>query len=416
MLIEFVRFNEPVCVYWSDTGKEYIHKSITEIIVDCNTFKAIETLLDVSQRLRKDEEHQQTLDILISALLQPGLLTALTQRDGLCTPQKSNISSNKASFGTYQSWNAQYLSPEALQHNFRNFVRRLLLTREARFRAYITEQTPFYRLLDWSLIPDDIMIRILRFGQMDVTHLMQSITDGIGELRSCFARKSSRVLLELVNLAPRQGVLWKFARMLRLSCGPPEQLDIAIIEVLVYGSLLANSGDTITLRALRALEQRSSIRFLLQSGRLVRLSAILSFFYWIKATPQGASISKFELFPLARCYRTCRFDARRANRMYVDLKDIGDNYDLSLNFPSGYMKINRRHVVKISIVLAIYRWNYRLRRKKNRPFSDADIAYAKSVGLPIPRADDGLNGSLSEPSIGTTLDSGNWAEPGLPGD
>lgn len=387
------KLNDPVSVYWPDTGKYYIRKSITEIIVDCNSFKAIDTLVNVSQRLCTREEHQRSIDVIIGAMLQPEILTALTQCDGLRIPRKPTTSFSKASSDTYQSWNEQYLDPEVRQHNFRDFVRRLLPTREARYFTNSPERTTLYDFLDWSLIPDDIIISILRLREMDISSLLQSMQEGIGDSRLGCARKSSRVLLKLADLARRRDTMTKFMQVLRF-CGIQRCFNVAINEALIYVVLLARGGNTVSLQDSQGLEQLPGIEGLPQSCRLARFSDIVSAFSWIKVTPQGTSISKVELFHAARCYRTCRFDARRANRMYVDLKDIGDNYDLSLNFPSGYMKINGRHVVKISIVLAIYRWNYRLRRKKNRRFSDADIAYAKSVGLPIPQADDGLDEHL----------------------
>lgn len=396
VLIELgtTKLNDPVSVYWPDTGKCYIRKSITEIAVDCNTFKAIDTLVNASRLLCTRNEHQRSIDVIIGAMLQPEILTALTQCDGLRTPRKPTTSFSKASSDTYQSWNEQCLDPEVRQHKFRDFVRRLLSTREARYFTNSPEWTTLYDLLDWSLIPDDIIISILRLREMDISSLLQSMQEGIGDSRLGYARKSSRVLLELADLAWRRNAMIKFIQVLRGFCGKHGRLDVAINETLVHVSLLAYGGNTVSLQALPALEQHPGIEVLPQSCRLARFSDIVSAFSWIKAMPQGASISKVELFHAARCYRTCRFDARRANRMYVDLKDIGDNYDLSLNFPSGYMEINGRHVVKISIVLAIYRWNYRLRRKNNRPFSDSDIAYAKSVELPIPQADDGLDEHL----------------------
>lgn len=49
------------------------------------------------------------------------------------------------------------------------------------------------------------------------------------------------------------------------------------------------------------------------------------------------------------------------------------------NFPAGYWKVGERWCIKLSIVGAFYRWNWRLRRKKGLTLSAADVAYLKAV-------------------------------------
>lgn len=79
-----------------------------------------------------------------------------------------------------------------------------------------------------------------------------------------------------------------------------------------------------------------------------------------------------------RCLRQSRgIDA--AVRLYRDLFYISPDFDLSLNFPAGYWEVGKRYTVKLSIIGALYKWNWRLRRRKNLEFSAADIAYSKAV-------------------------------------
>ena len=84
-----------------------------------------------------------------------------------------------------------------------------------------------------------------------------------------------------------------------------------------------------------------------------------------------------------RCLRRCKNNAEKALKLYKDLSkmrgDVMPDADLSLNFPAGYWKVGHKYAVKLSIVGALYRWSWRLRRRMGRNLSLADVAYAMAV-------------------------------------
>jgi len=94
---------------------------------------------------------------------------------------------------------------------------------------------------------------------------------------------------------------------------------------------------------------------------------------------KGLSDPSVAYYLCFRALRYCEQDARKATQFIEDLKGINKELDLSLNFPAGYWRVGKRYAVKLSIVGSIYRWNWKLRRHKGLPLSDADIAYAKAV-------------------------------------
>lgn len=53
--------------------------------------------------------------------------------------------------------------------------------------------------------------------------------------------------------------------------------------------------------------------------------------------------------------------------------------ELALYFPIGYWHVGETWSIRLSIIGALYRWNWKLRRRKGLPLSAADIAYAKAV-------------------------------------
>ncbi|KAK5952743.1 hypothetical protein OHC33_006336 [Knufia fluminis] len=112
-----------------------------------------------------------------------------------------------------------------------------------------------------------------------------------------------------------------------------------------------------------------------------------------QARQSGANICAPSPLVASRCLRRCANDTAKALRMYRDLSEgrrgttIPDA-DMSLNFPAGYWMVGHKYAVKLSIVGALYRWNWRLRRESGRPLSAADKAYMLAVpevfGFPWP--------------------------------
>jgi len=83
---------------------------------------------------------------------------------------------------------------------------------------------------------------------------------------------------------------------------------------------------------------------------------------------------------MLRCYSKTR-DLAKATILYEVLKTCNSDANFALNYPAGYcLDANGRSVISKNITLALYAWNYRLRRERKRPFSKADLWF---VGLRI---------------------------------
>lgn len=232
----------------------------------------------------------------------------------------------------------------------------------------------------WLSISDDFMIRLLplEYVREDSYHeLDQDMPNAWRE--DSLLRASSRVALMRTD-SFRGFFLYLMDEVYSLTFQKrTKQFSAAVTEALIYflrGRRLGREN------ALEAATPQRMIEILESQSGVQPFSKVLDQ-PWTYGLHASGSSTK-QLFHLSRCYRTCRQNGPRARRMYKDLKHIPDNYDVSLNFPYGYMKINGRYIVAKSILGAIYRWNYRIRRRKGLSFSAADIAYAKAVGLPIP--------------------------------
>lgn len=76
-----------------------------------------------------------------------------------------------------------------------------------------------------------------------------------------------------------------------------------------------------------------------------------------------------------RCFSKAEGDAEAADNLYASLAEVKSDANFALNWPAGYVSKYPLQRISENILLGLYAWNYRLRRRKKQPFSVADIWY-----------------------------------------
>lgn len=396
-LVSFGAFIQGPTSFYSPVTGVLSEDSLPKLAIKCQNIQVLKTLVTLSRRLHDGDSHVDEVMRLTFQLPAAGILPLC---DFLCSPDilPTVIRS--------EEWYARITKTQFWIHSssidaycWIAVARNILRAQQAQ-KLEVAQKAPYLDLgargayADWTSISDDIMILLLRLGYVGISNQSRYETkiQAILGQECLLRRKSSRVVLatsvipELYlashNYDDYRWIDHRWDDLLSRVRSCVRYLSAPAVEALIYKlypSGVYNHGT------FEIFEQQSVVRIILKESMSQPFSKFLGKALKDKSGNVYNLKSYKDLFHLARCYRTCRQNGQRARRMYEDLKEISDNYDVSLKFPYGYMKANDRYVVKISILGSIYRWNYRIRRRKNLPFSAADTAYAKAVGLPIPK-------------------------------
>lgn len=388
---------------------------MTDIAIDCKSLRALDTLVAVCNATSHgyvNYMYSHYVDDINGLLLRPHVQAALAQGDLTGAPNIVRMLLRSTGWAaSVPAERSRYRTSASYVFTFRSFVRKALHAQDVHSCNYghLLQTLSIRDIGRWNMIPDDIMLLVLRLGNVKRCHPILQETDEAAMARRSLTKRFSRALLKLVDLIGDIDEVNMLISTCRHICELPRAVDITTAEAVIHILFLKYTGNSVTLQSIYEFERQLAIRTTLRVNCLRSYSEVYTLFWG--SSPQVRP-SKRAIFHAARCYRTCNWNIRRALRMYKDLSHIPDNYDLSLNFPSGYTKsykslITKPYIIKRFIVQAIYRWNYRLRRQRNQPFSEADIAYATDVGLPIPK---------EAPNPSTTLEATDLAASPEPGE
>ncbi|KAJ9651547.1 hypothetical protein H2198_009190 [Neophaeococcomyces mojaviensis] len=229
---------------------------------------------------------------------------------------------------------------------------------------------------DWlQVVPDDVLTMLIRAGHLVQCDRKMNFPYTFLQALSC--RMSSRPLIAWSQVWIDQSwepLAWDFP--IKDHC---EALTNAhkngnreTIEFMLYRGSQTIFGHFLWRRYVQTIDPKNILRM----SNLPIPSAV-------RAVRAGLGDKRMRtLTPYYLCFRAlryCKQDVMKAVKWIRDLKDVNPEFDLSLNFPAGYWKVGERYAVKLSIVGALYRWNWRLRRRKGLPLSNAEAAYSLAV-------------------------------------
>lgn len=350
-----------------------------EIAVACKNFLAFDTLLKVNHYTETHDDHQQYLDHAVDIILEFTALEALASSDLSRTLKIiDTLLQREASMSAVKAKLSSPVTSDSQQLIFRKFLRNVLCTRAARDCKY-RNLSELLCLVpgpsNQNLISEELMICLLRLGYTLIDYPILGTSPDPAQITHLLFRGSSRVFLELVDMVGKVATEDLSKKELTNLNTRLRFFSVATIEAIIYKLYAGYRGSSYTRIKAQSFDSEPMILSLREMYSLPSYVEVQIHFGKLLSTRP----SDQELFHIARCYRTCRKNIPRTERMYVDLKHIPDNCDLSLNFPSGYERLYSRYVIKRSVVMAFYRWNYRLRRRKGHSRSVADKTYIRAI-------------------------------------
>jgi len=271
------------------------------------------------------------------------------------------------------------------------------------------ERLDYYEFL--TKVPDDLLVLLLRRGylsprpRMPLANIYEPDTDDYIYVLS--RRFTSCPLAKLRG--PRSHVGWSDPVNLEaaVDIGAKDIVDLLLPLQSVIRQAEAHEHRRLDLPTVLQVARLPTMEEVHQLQNLVRV-----------AVAKGAVLTTPADAVAFRCLRRCKNNQVKALELYRDLSKATKtpDADLSLNFPAGYWKVGNRYAVKLSIVGSLYRWNWRLRRRLERPLSAADKVYLCAVpgcldGL------DGLNAKLARDflmvrsmrTLPSKINQGAWA-------
>lgn len=234
---------------------------------------------------------------------------------------------------------------------------------------------------DWlKVVPDDILVPILRYNWIDHAYLMSpAILNMIamrGTSRCLETLMSSLGSLESVAAVSTQShclpTLEAFVRQHH-----PELQD-APFEGTIRAAVRNDRHQTVEFLVCYSAQGRA---FLLRSG-----AATSRYVFLVEAlnSYEMYAFRKADILPWIRLYVATGGDRYRTDELYQELAQAQSDANPGLNFPAGYTDIKERlgirlteeaWVISSKIRMSIYGWSFRLNREKRKRYTEADMVY-----------------------------------------